>query len=345
MIGMTTEVSSTEKRMTDRGPDYSPQYPAYASAEFELVTPEKAQHYLDTMHSNRSLSRLEVGIHEANLREGSWFPEISPAFMDGADSAWDAQHRFKAIVNTGIPAYMLLIRGVSPDAAEYIDTGRKRTYADMLRMGEVPDYKRQSVLTKYIALYENYGIEGIRNPARYPVTQEAKNAHLNSDAVMGAIHTGEAMYRAVHANPSWAAYAAWRTGQVKNGVWTADPFWQRVRSGEELKKGDPALALRNWFLNGQKRDRRPADKRLIELYAYASSWNKEITGQSYQRVNPVFEERGNGRRIFPAANVVDFLPPDAGTMTRSQLRTAYQALEAARANRKTTAAKEDTDES
>lgn len=306
----------------------NPPYPAHITEEKVLVTPEMAKRYLDTMHANRSVSRLEVGVQEENLRNGSWFPEISPVFIDADDKAWDGQHRFQAVVNTGIPAYMIFIRGVTPEAAEYIDTGRKRTYADMLRMGEVPDYKRQSVLTRYIALYEGFGIEGVRNPSRYPVTQQAKNAHLNSDAVMKAIHAGEALYRGVHANPSWASYAAWRTGvTAEDGTFTVSPFWEKVRSGENLVKGDPALALRNWLMNGLKRNRRPADRRLMEFYAYATSWNKEITGASYQRVNPVFERRRDGTLYFPAANVPDFLPADAGTMTRSQLRTAREAME------------------
>jgi hypothetical protein len=306
-------------------------FPPGFRTEEVLVTPEMAKELLETMHANRSRSRMEVGLQEENLKTDSWWPEISPVFIDDdPDSArsYDAQHRFQAVVNTGISAWMLFIYGVRSEAAEYIDTGRKRTYADMLRMGEVPDYKRQSVLTRYIALYEGYGVEGVRNPSRYPVTQTAKNANLNSDAVMKSIHAGEALYRGVHANPSWAAYAAWRTGTTaEDGTFTVSPFWEKVRSGENLVKGDPALALRNWLMNGLKRDRRPADRRLMEFYAYATSWNKETTGASYQRVNPVFERRKDGSLYFPAANVPDFLPPDAGTMTRSQLRTAREAME------------------
>lgn len=304
-------------------------FPPGFRTEQVLVTPEMAKELLETMHANRSRSRMEVGLQEENLTADSWWPEISPVFMDddpGSPRSYDAQHRLQAVVNTGISAWMLLIYGVRPEAAEYIDTGRKRTYADMLRMGDIVDYKRQSVLTKYIALYEKYGVDGVRSPSKYPVGQDAKNQHLNTDAVMKSIHVGEALWRACRANPSWASYAAWRTGQEKDGEWTPSPFWESVRSGEKLLLGDPALALRNWLMNGQKRDRRPSDKRLIEMYAYATAWNKFVTGASYQRVNPTFDRRRDGSTYFPASSVPDFLPPDAGQMTRSQLRTAYQNL-------------------
>ena len=307
-------------------------FPPGFRTEKVLVTPEMAKELLDTMHANRSRSRMEVGLQEENLRGGSWWPEISPVFLDDGvvDEArsYDAQHRFQAVVNTGISAWMLFIYGVRAEAAEYIDTGRRRSYADMLRIGEVPDYKRQSVLAKYMALYNKFGIDGIRQPSRYPVSQGDKSPYLNSDPMMKSIHAGEALARALGCNGSWAAYAVWRTGIVSDdGAFTVDPFWEAVRTGEKLVLGDPALALRNWLMNGNKRERRPADKRLTEMYAYATAYNKHVTGQRYQRVNPVFEERLNGTKYFAATTVPDFLPKDIGELTRSQLRTAYQNLE------------------
>lgn len=309
-------------------------FPEGFYTEQVLVTPQMARELLATMHPNRSRSRLEVGVQEANLREDSWWPEISPVFMDadpGSPAAYDAQHRFQAVVNTGISAWMLFIYGVREEAALYIDTGRKRTYADMLRIDQVPDYKRQSVLAKYIAGYSAFGIEFVRNPGRFPVSQAAKNRHLNTPALMGAIHAGEAMYRAIGANPSWTAYAAWRTGELaEDGEnWTPSPFWEMVRSGAELDKDHPALALFRWYGNGVRaRDRRtPSDKRLMELYALTTAYNKFVAGQPYQRVNPVFERKPSGQQYFPAANVPDFLPADIGALTRSQLRTAYENME------------------
>jgi hypothetical protein len=302
-------------------------FPPGFKTEEVLVTPEMAQRYLDTMHANRTVSRIEVGVHEQNLESGNWYPEISPVYLDGGDLSWDAQHRLKAIVNTGIAAWMLFVRGVREEAAEHVDTGRRRSYADMLRIKDVPDYKRQSVLAKYAALYDMYGIDGVRYPSRHAVSADAKNAYLNTDAVIASIHMGEALRRAVGANPSWAAYAVWRTGTGKDGRWEPSPFWEQVRAHEHLVRNQPAYALVTWFMNGQKRDRRPADRRLMENYAYATSYNKFVTGQEYQRVNPVFEYRTDGSRFFPASNVPDFLPADIGELSRSQLRTAYANME------------------
>lgn len=304
-------------------------FPSHITVEMTLVTPADAKRYLATMHANRSKSKLDIGVQKENLLSGTFFGGISPVYVDDADRAWDGQHRFEAIAETGISAYLLFIRGVTPEEAEYIDTGRKRSYADVLRMGGVQDYKRQSVLVKYIALYEHYGVDGIRAPGRFPVAQEAKNAHLNTDAVIKSIHAGMGLYRATGCNDSVASYAVWRTGETApDGTFTVHPFWESVRTGAGLVKDDPALTLRNYLMSGSRRSRYAKDRRVLELFAEANAWNKFVTGQRYAKVNPPYSKKPNGDLYFAAADVPDFLPKNAGTMSRIQLSRAYAAMRA-----------------
>lgn len=319
---------------TGRKPD-GPAFPSHIRTQFVLVTPADAQRYLSEMHTNRSKSKLEIGIQEENLKDGTFYPGISPVYFDGGDPprAWDGQHRFEAIVSTGVAAYLLFIYGVTEEEADYIDTGRKRTYSDSLRRTDVPDYKRQSVLARYMALYDKYGIEGIRQPGRYPVTLAQKNLWLDHPGCHPSIKLGEAMYRAVGANPSYAAYAAMRTGEMRpDGTFDPDPdgFWNQVRTGAELTRNDPALTLHNYLMQGRKRDRTPADKRLMELYVLGTGWNKHVAGQDYARVAPKFDRRQDGSLFFPASSVPDFLPRDAGLKGLRQLKEAQAALRRAR---------------
>jgi hypothetical protein len=291
-----------------------PTFPTHIRTEFVLVTPELARRYLKAMHANRSKSKLGVEVMEDNLRQDVWFPAISPVYFDDRDRPWDGQHRFEAIAKSGIAAYLLFIRGVTAEEADYIDTGRARMYSDTLRMNGVNDYKRRAVLARALALYTKYGIEGTRVPGSHAITRPEMDAWLEAPGVTEALRMGEQMYRAVHANQSLVAYAVMRTGQRHpDGTMKLDPdgFWANVAGADGLFRGDPAKTLHDWLLMGASRDRRPADKRLMELYALATSWNKHVQGRSYMRVNPVFEERAGGKKVFPAANVPDFLPlPD-----------------------------------
>ncbi len=301
----------------------SPGFPPGFRTEEVLVTPDMARKLLEQMHKNRTLSRVEVSVHEQNLVSGNWFPEISPVYLDASGLSWDAQHRLQAVINTGISAWMLFLFGVREIAAEYIDTGRKRLYADNLKRRGVDDYKRQSVVAKYIALYELYGMDGVRNPSKHAVAQSVMDEWIDADGVLDSIHVGEMLYRAVGANPSWASYAAYRTGKGQD----PDGFWRNVARGDELKHGDPALTLHNWLMQGKKRDRRPADKRLMELYGLTTAWNKHVLGQRYASVSPRFEERRDGKKFFPASNVPDFLALAPGTYDRTLVPGRKEDLE------------------
>lgn len=302
-----------------------PAPPDHITLEKVLVTPALAAEYLNgRMHRNRVKSRIQLEIHKQNLANDTWFAEISPVYVDDKDISWDAQHRFQAIFDTGISAWMVFIRGVTAEAAEYADTGRSRQYADNLKRRGVQDYKRQSVLAKYIALNDMYGIDGIRNPGKYAVSQSEKDKHIylpdggQNQAVVDSIRLGQGLYRATGANEGWMAWAVYATGKGAD----PDGFWDQVMHGEGLHHGDPALTLREWLMQGRKRTRVPADKRLMELYATTMCWNKHVDRESYSKVQPSFEPRPDGTRYFPAANVPDFKPLVAGTYDKHVPRRA-----------------------
>ncbi len=279
---------------------------------FELVTPELAREYLTTMHTNRNLSRLDVGVLTENLEQDQWFAEISPVYFDSENRAWDGMHRFRTITATGKPAYLLFVRGVSAEAAEFADTGRRRMYIDNLkRRGNITDFKRQGVLAKWVALYDKYGIEGIRTPQKFALTQMDKDKWVEHPNLLASIHLGQQMSRHLGAQESWAAYAVWATGEGQD----PDGFWGKVVSGENLVKGDPAKTLREWYMKGRERERTPVDQRVMFMYATATAWNKHVLGQSWSSVSPRFDVKQVASRTvktFPSSNIPEFLPLDPG---------------------------------
>lgn len=311
-------VSMNVKKVPGRAVPAAPQD---IETEWVWVTPGAADIYLKKMHKNRTKSRLDVSVMADNLREGNFFPGISPVFVDGDDTPWDGQHRFQAVIESGVPTYMMFVRGITSDMAEYIDTGRKRTYSDSLRINGTQDYKRRAVVAKLCAMHEKHGIEGIRNPSGMPLTRAEMDKWVGHPAMHGAVLIGEALNRAVKANPSYVSYAVLRTMKTDDTVPEADRdetsytldatgFWEKVKNGESLVRGDAALTLRNYLqLGGQGRI--PTDRRLTELYAHTNSWNKHIQGKSYTKVNPKYQvnPRSN-RKYFPAVNLMDFITFD-----------------------------------
>jgi hypothetical protein len=310
----------------------SPPRPDHIRHEWALVTPDDAQRYLETMHANRSKSKLEKGVLAENLEQGNWFGAISVVFFDGSTPmrAWDGQHRFEAVITADQPAWMQFVIGVTEEEAEYIDTGRKRTRADWYKMQGVPDYARRAVVSRLLALYGKYGIEGTRLPAGLVLTPAEQDAWVDVPGMADAVRAGNVLSSTVGANPSYAAYAVFMTAtrDADGNVTQIDPdgFWESVRSGAGLEEKDPALTLRNYMMRGDKSGRLPADPRLMELYMLGTAWNKHVLGQDWSKPSPKFDTTASGKRHFPASNVPDFLPLDARTKHIGQLRGAYSAV-------------------
>lgn len=315
-----------------------PPRPDHLTLELVAVTPEMAARYLRTMHSNRVTSKLDVSVMEANLREGTFYPDISPVFIDGGDPAleldraWDGKHRFEAIVNTRVPAWLLFVRGVTEEASRYADTGRKRTFADSLKIEGVQDYRRQAVLARYMALYTHYGMEAIQQPNRYAVTQDNKHDWVAAPGIIEASHIGAGMYRALKANEHTVAFAAYVSGGGREAYEAGKPldpdgFWAKVRSGEG-KIGEPSFTLHNWLLGGQRRERTPADKRLMTMYAVFTAWNKHLTGEPYSKIQPTFVKRLDGTLYFPSSSVPDIIPAGGSDKSLAMLKEAFAEIKA-----------------
>jgi hypothetical protein len=292
-----------------------PPFPAWIKAEYVLVTPELAAHYRDkeVMHANRTQSKLDTSVLAAMMAEGNFYPDISVVYFDAEDRPYDGNHRFGAVIESGLSQWMLFIRGVREEATPYIDTNRKRTYGDNLKIQGVSDYSRVSVVARMMALYAKFGIEGVRSPSGRPVTAAEKDVWLGAPGLMEAIRKAENLARAVRANASLAAYTILQTARYDpDGTVTIDPdgFWESVRTGAGLEERDPALTLRNQLLKSAPHQSYTAkvDPRLMELYLHGTAWNKHVRREKWTRPNPVFDVRPGGTKVFPSSQVPELLP-------------------------------------
>lgn len=309
-------------------PDGTPPFPDGITHEFVLVDPDYARLLLDSMHANRTKSRLNKGLMAALLQEGNFFPGISPVYLDADGLPYDGQHRLEAITETGIPAWLLFIGGITDEMAEYIDTGRSRTRADHYKIKGIPDYKKKSVISRILAIHAKYGQEGVRNPSGLVITPQEQDAWVAAPGMEEALRASDTLYRTLGASPTLLAYALMRTMRLEDGEPDIDPtgFWGKLKSGAGMEEGDPALTARNFLMKDSKAGRIPADPRLMTLYLLATAWNYSVLGRSWEKVSPRYERTGAGRKYFPAGNVPDFLPWNAREMLPAQLRAAYAAV-------------------
>lgn len=107
------------------------------SAKIETVTPQKAEAWLGKAAGNRNIRATKVAEYAAAMTRGEWKLSGEAIKFNGQDMI-DGQHRLKAVIESGQSVPMLVVRGLETDVMEVLDTGTKRTLADLLKIrGEV----------------------------------------------------------------------------------------------------------------------------------------------------------------------------------------------------------------
>lgn len=109
------------------------------TSDVEEVGPDQARKMLATMERNRPLSMNHVAklLHDA--RTGAWHMNGEPIIVSRTGKLLEGQHRLRMILEYGKPLPFLVVRGVEDEAFRTMNTGRSRTAADVLFMGNGVD--------------------------------------------------------------------------------------------------------------------------------------------------------------------------------------------------------------
>jgi len=105
-------------------------------AEVVVVNPQLAQTWLDTMGPNRHLNEANVARLELDMGKGNWYDNGDPIRFDKKGRLRDGQHRLQALIRSGKSFPFHVIRNLDDKALQIVDTGKQRTFGDMLAMRE-----------------------------------------------------------------------------------------------------------------------------------------------------------------------------------------------------------------
>lgn len=105
------------------------------------ITPALAKEMLaDNAIGQRNPSADTIERYESDMLAGAWKFAGDPIRYDAAGQLIDGQHRLAAISIGDAEVINLVITGLDPDVMSAIDTGRRRSIADLLKIGN-PDIK------------------------------------------------------------------------------------------------------------------------------------------------------------------------------------------------------------
>ncbi len=82
----------------------------------------------------RTISRDAVERYAVDMSTLDWVFNGAAILISNTNELLDGQHRLSAIIESGENQVVLIVRGIDPVAMATIDAGRKRSYADSLKI-------------------------------------------------------------------------------------------------------------------------------------------------------------------------------------------------------------------
>lgn len=239
----------------------------------ELITPEVAEHYLTFNTHNRNLRRNVVAAYADDIKCGVWSFNGDPIRFSSTGTLLDGQHRLAAIVESETPTSVVVIRGLANDQQHTIDTGARRSFADVLKLRGESHYITLATITRAVKQWEV--APGAQKSATYTNSQL-----LNVLDRFPWLREGCNPLNLANANaglPVSASAGPWFAFTMLDSEDCAH-FFNRLSSDQGHHEGDPIYTLRRLVLESKKNVK--AERNIAYLSAVTiQAWNKFRAGE------------------------------------------------------------------
>lgn len=271
--------------------------------EVMAVHPALAEEWLDKNSSNRKLSDLVVAKYANLMREGLWHYDGSPIRFDNTGKLIDGQHRLWAIIESGTTQEFIILRGLDPRAFITIDTGKSRSFGDVLSI-EYPNLKSVHNIAAVTAIVW-----------RWEQGHRGKNLRPTGNVPAAATEVLLGFFQPIHDDIIRIQRIASNVGQKLRGfgtsniallVWVfskidaddTDYFFDRLSDGIGLEEGSPILALRNAILRfAQSNPSRVTMPTELGVAIGIKAWNAYRRGDDIKVLN--YRVGGSKPEAFP----------------------------------------------
>lgn len=209
---------------------------------YETITPDMAKDFLVRNHSNRNVIKSRVAEYAEAMRTGKWRTTHEGIAIGAEGVLYDGQHRLKAIVEANVPIVLHVMRGLSPESRQVIDTGRSRSASDNIAIVEGVHLHR----TQAAALNVIWMATIAKSVARNANADEVRETLLKHLAGY------EAMKHALGTSKRGLTRAGFTAAFIYAYPTSAEKITFAVRKfmdGAGLSKVDPMYVLREYALS------------------------------------------------------------------------------------------------
>lgn len=243
--------------------------------EIMTVTPERASAWLANNHRNRNLNQKTVADLARVMTTGEWALNGEAVKISVDGQLLDGQHRLAAIIESGVSVQMLVVTDLLSWTQDTMDTGRKRTTADVFAIHGEGNTNVLAAVTKRAWMWEqgNHKFANFSTPSTLELIEMLERfPTLRRSAEIGVRVNQE--YRAAGASVTGTAHHILHRVDESDAV----EFFARLGNGAELPLDHPILTLRRRL----QRDRDTGKRHVFHatLGLYIRTWNAIREGRT-----------------------------------------------------------------
>ena len=213
----------------------------------ETITPKRAKELLTGNEKNRRLTPGLVSFLAEEIRAGRWDANNGETIKLNGKTLIDGQHRLHAVIAAGQPVKMAIMSGVSNDAFDTIDLGKRRSLGDTLQRQGYKYYNYLATAARcYVSLQRGAWANSHYFGIRKGLEIIDKHPKLYSSIEFGC-KGGQQRYRFCTKFVGSGIFAATHYRATQIDKTTADYFFDHLLTGADLKGGDAILTLRDFF--------------------------------------------------------------------------------------------------
>jgi hypothetical protein len=207
------------------------------------ITPDFARCALERKNINRSLRLSQLRKISRTLEQDRWEINGETIIFDSYGRLIEGQHRLKAVVETGITIWSLVVTGIDWEWFKTMGQGSKRNAGDILGIRGVKNSRNLAAALRWVYRYEN---EMMMNPHPNITDDELADTLPEHPGIEDSLPFG----LQAHSVAAPGLVTALHYLCHKRDAGLANLFFRAFASGEDLSQGDPILVLRKRMLQG-----------------------------------------------------------------------------------------------
>lgn len=225
---------------------------AVPNVELVEVTPDLAHEWLGWNTHNRNLRERTVKAYAADMINGDWQWNGESIKFATDGTLIDGQHRLAAIVLGGMPVKMLVVRGLASQAQDTVDSGIHRKFADVLHLRGERAASLLAAIVRKVAYWEA-GYRKSHAGWSPTVAHMLQLIDKQPDLRDIALYAQQIATR-VNLPGSVIGFGIWLFSRVETNdrdQLSSDVsfFFERLKDGQNIAKGDPIYELRRAVAN------------------------------------------------------------------------------------------------